>query len=232
MQNKTYERKSSIKNGVKRMIFVGLSFIFELTIVALLFTRLYYYAEAISIVMRVVGVITILYIYGQPKTSAMKMPWIILILALPTFGIAIYLTIGLNATPRLLERNFLDINKQVMGVLTDDEGCTDKLRQDDRDACGISKYIYRYSGFPVYENEGVKYFAHAVDGLESMLEDLKNAEKYIFMEYFAIENSDTWTRVEEVLVEKVNQGVEVRVFYDDIGSIGFVNLPFWKSWIS
>lgn len=225
---KTYETKSSIKNGIKRMMFIGMSFIIETTIIVLLFTSLYHYAEAVSIVMRVLSVITILYIYGQPKTSAMKMPWIILILALPAFGIAIFLTIGLNASPRLLSRNFLDINRQVMKVVPDNEDYSRELKEDNRIAYGISNYVKKYSGFPVYKNCGIKYYSRATDGLEAILEDLKRAEKFIFMEYFAIENSDTWRRIEEVLVQKVKEGVEVRVFYDDIGSIGFVNLDFSK----
>lgn len=224
----TLEKKSSIKNGIKRMVFIGASFIIETTLIVLLFTSLYNYAEVISIIMRVLGVITILYIYGQPKTSAMKMPWIILILALPAFGIALFLTIGFNASPRLLSRNFLDINRQVMSHVPDNDRCADKLKRDNRIAYGISNYVKNNSGFPVYENGGVKYFSQATDGLDAIIEDLKKAEKFIFMEYFAIENSDTWKRVEKVLVEKASEGVEVRVFYDDIGSIGFVNLDFSK----
>jgi len=46
------------------------------------------------------------------------------------------------------------------------------------------------------------------------------------MEYHAIEDEYAWSRIQTVLEERVKAGVEVRVFYDDMGSIGFVNLSF------
>ena len=57
---------------------------------------------------------------------------------------------------------------------------------------------------------------------------LKKAKHFIFMEYFAIEQAEAWNQVEKILVERVKAGVEVRVFYDDIGSIAFINGDFAK----
>ena len=65
-------------------------------------------------------------------------------------------------------------------------------------------------------------------GLEAQLEELAKAEKFIFMEYHAIEDAEAWQRIQHVLEERVQAGVEVRVFYDDMGSIGFINTDFIK----
>lgn len=46
------------------------------------------------------------------------------------------------------------------------------------------------------------------------------------MEYHAIEDKESWHRIQEVLQNRVRAGVEVRVFYDDMGSIGFINTDF------
>lgn len=70
------------------------------------------------------------------------------------------------------------------------------------------------------------YYNEAVKDLEAQLEALKQAKHFIFMEYHAIEDKESWQRIEEILVEKVNEGLEVRVFYDDMGSIGFINTDF------
>ena len=56
----------------------------------------------------------------------------------------------------------------------------------------------------------------------------EKAEHFIFMEYHAIEDADAWQRIQHVLEERVKAGVEVRVFYDDMGSIGFINTDFIK----
>ena len=48
------------------------------------------------------------------------------------------------------------------------------------------------------------------------------------MEYHAIEDKESWHRIQTALEERVRAGVEVRVFYDDMGSIGFINTDFVK----
>lgn len=50
------------------------------------------------------------------------------------------------------------------------------------------------------------------------------------MEYHAIEDAEAWKKIQKVLEERVQAGVEVRVFYDDMGSIGFINTDFVKRW--
>ena len=60
------------------------------------------------------------------------------------------------------------------------------------------------------------YFDEAVKGLEAQIKDLEKAQKFIFMEYHAIEDAEAWHKIQDVLEERVKAGVEVRVFYDDI----------------
>ena len=75
--------------------------------------------------------------------------------------------------------------------------------------------------YPVYQNTDVTYYDQASKGLEAQLSDLSKARKFIFMEYHAIEDKESWHRIQKVLTERVQAGVEVRVFYDDMGSIFF-----------
>ena len=82
----------------------------------------------------------------------------------------------------------------------------------------------------IYQNTDIVYFDEAVKGLEAQLKDLEKAQKFIFMEYHAIEDAEAWHKIQDVLEERVKAGVEVRVFYDDMGSIGFINTDFVKRW--
>ncbi len=52
---------------------------------------------------------------------------------------------------------------------------------------------------------------------EALLEELEKAEKFIFMEYFIIEEGQMWNSILEILKRKAKQGVEVRIIYDDFG---------------
>ena len=90
------------------------------------------------------------------------------------------------------------------------------------------EYIRRQAGYPVYENTVVEYFDDGEKGFEAQKRDLAKAEKFIFMEYHAIEDAECWHEIRDVLAERAKAGVEVRVFYDDMGSLGFINTDFVK----
>lgn len=224
----TYEGKSSRKNGILRLVFVALSFLLETVFIGLMFTRLAGYAEVINILLRGIGIILVLVIYAQNTTASMRMPWIILILSFPIFGTAIYLTIGLNGSTMWMRKRFEVVDQMVMSYLSGNEQAVAGLKEWDKNVYRISSYINDYAKYPLYEAEKVTYFANAIDGLEAQKKDIQAAKSFIFMEYFAIENDKAWSGIEELLIEKVKEGVEVRVFYDDIGSIGYVNLNFAK----
>ena len=80
----------------------------------------------------------------------------------------------------------------------------------------------------MYENTAVTFYAEAKDAFEAMKADLEKAETFIFMEYFIVEDSTCFWEIEDILVRKQAQGVEVRFLYDDIGSVGKVNMMFAK----
>lgn len=47
-----------------------------------------------------------------------------------------------------------------------------------------------------------------------LLEQLERAEKYIFLEFFIVDEGLMWGRVLEILARKAAEGVEVRMMYD------------------
>ena len=75
------------------------------------------------------------------------------------------------------------------------------------------------SGFPLYKNSSTEFLAPGEEFLPRFLEELEKAEKYIFIEFFIIAEGKMWNAVGEILERKVQQGVEVKVLFDDFGSI-------------
>ncbi|MDD2959266.1 MAG: cardiolipin synthase [Lachnospiraceae bacterium] len=228
MENQTVEKKAATKNGVSRMIFVMLSILLEAALIILMFTSLNKYAEWINIFTRILGLLLVLWIYVDHKTSSLKTPWIMLILSFPIFGVILFLLIGLNGSTRRMSQRYQKIDEMLLPMLPDHEKLLDEMAAKDENAAGIAGYIRKKAGYPVYQNTDVEYYDDAAKGLEAQLHDLAKAEKFIFMEYHAIEDKESWQRVQKVLEARVKAGVEVRVFYDDMGSIGFINTDFVK----
>lgn len=226
MSSHTLEGKKKTQNGVKRLAFTVLSILLEVVFLIGIFKGLNEYAVFIDNLTRIFAVILVLKIYGRNETSSMKTPWIILILTFPILGVALYFMIGMNGGTRKMRMRYKRIDEKLLPLLLENKEVLERLNVSDPKAGNVSNYIERNACYPVYQNTDVTYFDEAVKGLEAQLTDLAKAEQFIFMEYHAIEDEYAWSRIQTVLEERVKAGVEVRVFYDDMGSIGFVNLSF------
>lgn len=222
----TIEKKTANENGVSRLIVTVIFMLLEIVVWVILFTVLNDYAEWINVVTRIFAFLLVLAIYAQNKTPSMKMPWIMLILVFPIFGVAMYLLVGTNVYTKKMRRRFRNIDEILLPMLPENKSELEKLKEMDGAAGNIATYIAVNAKYPVYQNTDIEYFNDASKGLEAQLKELSKAKHFIFMEYHAIEDKESWHRIQEVLQNRVRAGVEVRVFYDDMGSIGFINTDF------
>ncbi len=223
-----HEGKANTQNGTKRMIFALIAIGLEVLLIVMLFFRLNRYAEWINIATRVLALIMVLVIYARNITSTMKMPWIILILILPIMGITLYFLVGLNRGTRDMRERYAEIDKVLLPFLPQNTEELNSMKKTLPNTAGVSSYLAEKTGYPVYQNSSVTYYDDASPGLEAQLEAMREAKVFIFMEYHAIEDASSWQRIEDVLAERAAAGVDVRVFYDDMGSIGFINTNFAK----
>ncbi len=225
MSNTTMERNTAIKNGVVRMMLAVLSIFLE---VGFIIWVLYGWQKAVWVngAFRIFAVILALSIYGRHMTSSIKMPWIMLMLALPVFGIVLYTLTGTNYKSLSMKKRYREVDDKVLPLLPENEEIYRALSKRDPYAAQVCHYIREFAKYPVYQDTAVTYYDDAKSGLEAQLTDLSKAEHFIFMEYHAIENAESFHRIRDVLAERVKAGVEVRLFYDDMGSIGLSNTDF------
>ena len=225
---KTLEGKAGVKNGVARMVVALLSIVLEIVLIVIIMINMRDQVPWFAGVFRVSALMVVIYIYGRKQTASMKIPWILLILLVPVAGLVFYLLVGHNWTIKKMRKRYESIDKKLLPLLPENEAVQDELRKKLPYAANIVSYLKNYAGYPVYKNTDVTYFDDGAKGLEAQKEELRKAEKFIFMEYHAIEDAESWHGIQDILEEKVKEGVEVRVFYDDLGSIGFVNTDFVK----
>ncbi len=211
-------------NSILRAGFVALSVAFQIGWLILLILRLNQYSAWISLLSSIISLVLVVKIYSRHTNSAMKMPWIMLIIAFPVLGMSLYLLFELLRDPGLTKR-LKEMRKLRKKELVQEEQILNSM--DPKEA-GHSRYLSQRCDWPVYDGTQVKYYAEAVDAFEAMKEELKKAEKFIFMEYFIVEDGSSFREIEKLLVAKARQGVEVRLLYDDVGSVGYVNMLFAK----
>ena len=222
----TYESKASVKNGVSRMIFVVVSILLEVLVILGLLFFTGRKAGWIYHVIKLIALVLVLRIYGSHRTASIRMTWIIVILLFPITGTTLYALIGLNGHSLKMRKRYEDIDRVLFPLLPKNEEAAQNARRRNRHLGGIVNYIRKQAGYPVYENTKVTYYDDAEKGFEAQKAELAKAQKFIFMEYHAIEDAECWHEIRDVLVDRVKAGVEVRVFYDDMGSLGFINTDF------
>lgn len=178
----------------------------------------------VYIVSMVLSFLLSLYILNKNINPDYKLAWIIPILCLPIWGMTTYLLLGRNNLGRIKRGKYTVAAKTLKGLLNQDESVMKAAEEEDAFFGRVASYVYKSSDFPVCECGDVEYFPIGEKYFERLLEELKNAEKFIFMEYFIIEQGVMWNAVLEILKEKVAEGVDVRIIYDDMGTL--MTLPY------
>lgn len=220
------EGKRHTKNSIGRIVLVGLALLLQVGWLYFLFSWLNKYSTLINLLCSVAALVLVLRIYGKHQNSAFKMPWIFLILTFPLLGLFLYLLFGHKNVTKRIRRRFKEIDPKLLREINQNPAVLAGLEAKDRSIANQCRYIYNYSRYPVYQNTAVKFFAEATDGFEAQLDELSKAEHFIFMEYFIIDEGEAFARLKSILAERVRCGVEVRMLYDDIGSIGSLDRSF------
>lgn len=228
MKNTTEEKREAIPNSVSRMLLAGIGVLLQVLWIFWLALKLNDYSTAIQVCTSVLTFLITLRIYGLHINSAYKISWIILILLFPIFGLTIYLLFGRSGAVSVMRRRFGANMTMLRRYHAPALQQRRALPYPDRITRNHARYLQDRAGYPAYDNTDVTFYGDTCEALEAQKTALRSAEKFIFMEYHAIEDASAWQELEDILAERAAHGVEVRVFYDDVGSIGFINSKFVK----
>lgn len=215
-----------MKEGVQRLLIIGTCILFQLIFTILFLFEFSEQFAAIHTILMLLSVFIVLGIIKKGKNLSSKIPWLILIPLFPILGTLLYLIIGHSLYNSKILRKISKSIKKSMGYLKQNKDVLNELK--DTDIYGQVKYISDYAKYPIYNNSEVKYFPLGEIAFEAMLDELKKAKKFIFIEYFIIGEGFMWQSILDILEEKVAQGVDVRVIYDDVGSIGTLKWNYDK----
>lgn len=208
-------KKSLLKIIFGRTAIVIFSLILQILALIILFKKYLYFSFWGNYI---IAFFMLIYIINQNKKTSIKMTWMILIFLLPVFGTLFYLYVHIDPMHKKINRKLSMIEKEVKNVLK-----IDRVKIDNSYFKRLSNYLYNKKDFNTHENNSIKYFDDGRKVFSKMLEELKKAEKFIFLEYFTIERGFMWSEILEVLKQKAKENVEIKVLYD--GTCSFAVLP-------
>jgi cardiolipin synthase len=161
----------------------------------------------------------VLYIVNADINPAYKIAWIVPIIALPLFGAVAYLLFGKKKLSKKKKKKFLKATEGITELLGQNQKILEILQEKDLFIYDMARYIYSDSMFPVHKAEDIVYFKLGEEYFERLKIELLKAEKYIFLEFFIISTGEMWESILDILKDKISNGVDVRLIYDDVGSL-------------
>lgn len=172
-------------------------------------------------------VVTLIYVLNRDEIPEMKLPWVVIMMLLPVVGAFVFFLLSTNKASKKDYLRFEKSAKRIAPFLRQTSNI-DKLKELDFDAYSQARFLHSASKMPVFDKSKVTYYPLGEDFFKGLTEELECAKKYIFMEYFIVQEGVMWNRIHDILVKKVRQGVDVYFMYDDLGCIATLPENYYK----
>lgn len=174
---------------------------------------IYYYG-----LMTIIQAMIVIYIINQNGSPEFMCTWIILILVFPVFGCLFYVYAKMELGTKYMQKRLETLDLETKDFLHQEKNIINDLRVSKPANANLARYLNRMH-FPTYRNTKVSYYECGEANFPVMLEMLERAQKYIFLEYFIIDEGIMWESILDILKRKATDGVEVRLMYDGMNSI-------------
>ena len=186
------------------------------------------YSTVVYAAFVLLGAVTVVHILNEENNASFKIAWIIPVLVIPVFGTVLYIYINLQPGTKRIHKKLTKIEDEIRPYLAQNEETVQELQEQSAGEKGIADYLYHADNYPVYAGCKMKYYPIGEAKFADMIEQLKRAEHFIFMEYFIVTKSYMWNTILEILKEKAAQGVEVRMMYDGMCSLALLPYGYYK----
>ena len=179
------------------------------------YAKLYYEGSVI------LALICMVLIINDDSNPAYKIAWTIPIILFPVAGTLLFLYFKYNFGTAAIKKVALEIGKETRRFSGTDEIVKKEIRENGQDIGRLADYLEKY-GAAAYRNSSMEYFPLGDEAMDTILDELEKAEKFIFIEFFMVEEGIFFDNVLAILEQKVKEGVEVRFMYDDIGCVALL----------
>ena len=165
------------------------------------------------------GIFTVIIIMNRRSNPDHKIAWIVFILLFPIFGVTVFLLWGGGRVAPFLSRKMRICEARYLRYLREDSEVKDRLKYYDLIHSRQADYLSAESELPLYDATSTEFLSPGEKFYPRLLEELSKAEKYIFIEFFILAEGKMWNEVHSILKEKAKKGVEIKIIFDDFGSI-------------
>ncbi len=180
------------------------------------------------VIFNIIGGLFAFTILNRDFNPAYKISWIIAILAVPFVGVIFYVMFGRIKMSKKTATRIDKMEEENRSLYLENPGFKDFDNDDHRK---IYNYLMNTTVMPAWENTKTTILSPGEKFFPSLIDELKKAKKFIFLEFFIIAEGKMWNAIHEVLLKKIAEGVEIRIIYDDFGCLKYLSRNFKKQLI-
>ena len=221
-------RKGLLGLIFSRFLIIALLLLLQIFLYVAIFVWLFQFIHIFMSISLVFTIVMVIYLFCCQIDNSAKLTWMLIIAIFSFAGAVLFWYTQMNLGHRMQRKKVEALIQETMTALPQSEEVLAALKEDGGAADEIVSYLSRTGCFPAYRNTEVTYFPIGEEKFAAMLEELKKAERYIFMEYFIIEEGYMWGKILEILIGKAKAGVEVRVMYDGMCEMSTLPPGYWK----
>ncbi len=219
--------KKLLKKIFSQVVLVGFLLLLQILVLVIGIWKLSRYFAYIYAGLSLLSLVVLVRIMNKKDNPSYKLAWAIPIALVPVFGGLFYLIIGTQNVRRKFRRRLARVKKDTAPYLNQGQKTLEELADQNAYCANMAAYLAG-TGCPVYQNTQVTYFPSGEAQWETMLAELRQAKRYIFLEYFIIDSGKMWDSILGILKEKAAQGVDVRLLYDGMGCLTSLKSSFPK----
>ncbi len=218
IKQKLKKRPKRRKADMKRLIIAAILFALQLAVLIWALYKMNAFVLTSYVIFQLIGSAIVVRIVLNNQNPSYKIAWIALILLVPVLGLVFFVMWGRGSYPKKIKKVLPEIAQMSVPLYKHSKE-TERLLVDNHPNQERTMNYLRNAGFPVYKNTRVSYYEVGDTFFPDLIEDVKKAKKFIFLEFYILSEGGLWQEIYAVLKQKVQEGVEVRVLYDDFGCI-------------
>ena len=212
------------KKGILRILFgrTGLMLLLiflQLILITIVMKWADDYLELFSLQLGIFAIGMILYLFNCDMDASAKLTWLGLLLLFPVPASVLLLITKIHIGHRSIINKMEYLINETKNKLPQNEDVMNDPGVKSSGSDSLCRYLGKSGCFPLYKNTSVTYFPLGEYKFAALIEELKKAEKFIFLEYFIIDEGYMWGSILAILAEKAKRGVDVRLMYDGMCEI-------------
>lgn len=212
--------KHLFRGLLTRTFFMGALLVVQVALTVGLFYWLGSVTPYVYVALIILSVLLILALLDRDNVNpAYKIIWILIMVALPPTGTLFYLFWGQPSNKGKKPRRYAECQARGAAARPIDAEPLRRLAVRDKRLARCAQYLANCGSAPLYADTASRYFAWGEDFFPVFLDKLRQAKRFVFMEYFIIQPGYMWDTTLDILRQKASQGVDVRVMYDGFGSM-------------